>query len=255
MDIPQMEEMNNKKPQKKEGGTVTLKKSSLWKAGALVFAGLFLLSLFTGGFGFGSDSPSGAAVAPTAGPPGAAPAGNVKLSIADDDPVLGDRKAPITVFEFSDFECPFCSRAFNGAVAELKGSELFTSGKVNFVYKHLPLTSIHPNAQKAAEASECANRQDKFWEYHDTLFQNQGDLSIGALKSHAASLGLNTAEFNKCLDSNEARGKVSADSAAASAAGARGTPYFLIVNSKGQSQAVSGAVPFGNIEGAIKSLQ
>lgn len=91
-------------------------------------------------------------------------------------PVLGDKNAGITVLEFSDFQCPFCSRANSGVVAGLKSSDMFKNGEVNLAFIHFPLESIHPAARPAAIASYCAQKQGKFWEYHDLIFANQGKL-------------------------------------------------------------------------------
>ncbi|HLD01366.1 MAG TPA: thioredoxin domain-containing protein [Patescibacteria group bacterium] len=87
-------------------------------------------------------------------------------------PFRGNEKAKVTVVEFSDFQCPFCKSFFDNALQEVK-KQYIDTGKIAFFYRHYPLTQIHPNAQIAAEASECANEQGKFWEYHDLLFQNQ----------------------------------------------------------------------------------
>lgn len=238
-----------------EGSTITLKKTTLWKVGTFLFLGLFVLSLFNGGFSFGDGGPTGAAIVPTGGDTVPAPSGSVKVSITDADPVLGDADADITIVEFSDFQCPFCARAFTGSLAEFKESSYFKDGEVNLVYKHLPLTSIHPFAQKAAEASECANRQGKFWEYHDTLFTNQQSLDIASLKNYAGQVGLDTGTFNSCLDNDEAAAKVRKDLGEATAAGGRGTPYFVLINGDGDTQTVSGAVPWANFEAAITALQ
>jgi len=238
-----------------EGATITLKKSTIWKIGTFLFAGLFLLSLFGGFDLFGGGSGTGAAVAPTGGGAVPSPSGNVKVSITDADPILGNADADISIIEFSDFQCPFCARAFSGSLAEFKQSDYFKNGEVNLVYKHLPLTSIHPFAQKAAEASECANRQEKFWEYHDTLFNNQQSLDVDSLKSYAVQLSLDTNAFNTCLDNDEAAAKVRKDLGEATAAGGRGTPYFVLVNSDGDTQTISGAVPWSNFEVAISALQ
>ncbi|MAF36092.1 hypothetical protein CL622_03165 [archaeon] len=243
--------------------TITMSKSSMWKGAAVVLGILLVVSVFTGGFGRGDGADSGAtggAVTPPQAPPAAGntpppPSPTITLSLGDTDPILGDKDAPITVVEFSDFQCPFCERAFSGAVTELKNSQDFKDGKVNFAYLHFPLNSIHPLAQKAAEASECANRQDKFFEYHDMLFANQHALDIASLKKYAADLSLDTGEFNKCLDTDEAAGKVSADLGKATAAGGRGTPYFVVLNNdNGETQTVSGAVPFAQLDAAIKAL-
>lgn len=237
-------------------GTITLKKSTIWKIATFVFAGLFVLSIFTGGFKglIGAGSVTGGTVLPAPTPtPG--PSENVKVNIGSDDPVLGDKNAGISIVEFSDFQCPFCARVYSDALAQLRQSNYFKNGEVNLVYKHFPLNSIHPQAQKAAEASECARKQGKFWEYHDLLFTNQQALDIDSLKTYASQLGLNSAQFNSCLEGGEAASKVSKDLQEATAAGGRGTPYFVLVNKKGQTQTVSGAVPWSNFEAAIKALQ
>ena len=239
-----------------EGATITLKKSTIWKIGTFLFAGLFLLSLFGGFDLFGGGSGTGAAVAPTGGGAVPSPSGNVKVSITDADPILGNADADISIIEFSDFQCPFCARSFTGALAEFKQSDYFKNGEVNLVYKHLPLTSIHPQAQKAAEASECANRQEKFWEYHDLLFQGgASQLNPANYQSYASQLGLDMDVFNTCLDNDEAAAKVRKDLGEATAAGGRGTPYFVLVNSDGDTQVISGAVPWSNFEVAISALQ
>jgi protein-disulfide isomerase len=236
----------------KESGTITLKKDTLWKVGTGVFALLFVVSLFTGGFGIAGD-PTGAAVGDTGNQPPEEPELNVQIS--DSDPILGNPNAKISMVEFSDFQCPFCQRAVTGPLADFQESDYFKDGEVNLVFKHLPLNSIHPFAQKAAEASECANRQGMFWEYHDLLFENQNALDVDSLKQYAVQLGLDTEAFNSCLDNDEARSKVLQDLAQASAAGARGTPYFVIVNhDNGKMAVVSGAVPWEQFDAKISSV-
>jgi len=230
---------------------IKLKKSDLWKIATVVFAVLFLISLF-GGFNGFKDGGSEKNIAPTENK---GVAESVKVEINDDDPVLGDEKAKISIVEFSDFECPFCARAASGAIADFKNSDYFKKGDVNLIFKQFPLTSIHANAQKAAEASECANKQGKFWEYHDVLFANQRALDVNSLKAYASNLKLNMGDFNSCLDSGEFAASVANDAKQGMSAGARGTPYFVIVNHKnGNSQIVSGAVPWANFETAINSL-
>src|SRR3989344_9053371 len=103
-------------------------------------------------------------------------------------------------------------------------------------------------AQKAAEASECADDQGKFWEYHDIIFENQESLSLASLKQWAATLELDTTTFNNCLDSGKQAGEVANDLSDASAAGGRGTPYFIVGN-----QPLSGAQPFAAFQQAIES--
>src|SRR3989344_2299 len=141
--------------------SLTIKKDTLWKGAVAVLAILFVVSLFTGGFGFikggGSSDPVD---------DGAIDTSNIQVSITDKDPILGNANAAVSIVEFSDFECPFCARAYLGPISDFQASSYFKDGDVNLVFKQFPLTQIHPSAQKAAEASLCALKQDndKFWE-------------------------------------------------------------------------------------------
>lgn len=232
------------------GDTIKLKKSTLWKAGTVVFGVLFLISLFTGGFGFKSGSSGGDSIRvdPTQQPTIPTGIANVRADdFVDDDPVLGDENAPLTIIEFSDFQCPFCKRANDDALAQVK-AQYINTGKVKLVYRDFPLTSIHPLAQKAAEAAECADDQGKFWEYHDKIFEEQALLSLSSMKQWAGTLGLDTNKFNGCLDSGEKASEVANDLKDAAAAGGRGTPYFIIGD-----QTLSGAQPFAAFQAAIES--
>ena len=140
-----------------------------------------------------------------------------------DDPTFGPDNADITIVMFEDFECPFCGKAFPtiNAMREQFGDS------VRFVYRDFPLTSIHANAQKAAEAGQCAYAQGKFWEYHDLLFKNQTKLSVDNLKIYASTLGLNTSQFNACLDTGEYADEVQQDFEDGVRAGVSGTPTFF----------------------------
>ncbi len=156
----------------------------------------------------------------------------------DDDPILGDPNAPVTIIEFSDYQCPFCSKFLIDTLPLIK-TQYIDTGKVKFVYRDFPLSSIHPYAQKAAEAAECADVQGKYWEYHDNLFGNQNALDIASLKKYAQDLKLNTDKFNTCLDSGEMAGEVANDLDDGIAAGVQGTPGFFI-----NGRFLGGAYPF-----------
>jgi protein-disulfide isomerase len=171
--------------------------------------------------------------------------GKIDVS-ADDDAVLGDKDAPVTIIEFSDYECPFCSRFWSDTLPQLK-REYIDTGKVKLVYRDFPL-SIHPNAQIAAEAAECAGEQGKYWEMHDQIFENQGQLGEGALKQWALGLGLDSGKFNSCLDSGKFTSEVQKDLADGSAVGASGTPTFFINGRK-----IVGAQPFSAFKAIIDS--
>jgi protein-disulfide isomerase len=169
--------------------------------------------------------------------------------LVDDDPAKGDENAPVVIVEFSDFQCPFCERWAQETLPQLTQTYIDT-GKVKLVYRDFPLSSIHPEAQKAAEAAECARDQGKFWEYHDTLFENRMDWTgVGAakFKQYSADLGLDTNAFDDCLDSDKYKDEVLNDLNAGGSVGVTGTPTFFINGKK-----LVGAQPFENFKTAIE---
>ena len=157
------------------------------------------------------------------------------------DPVLGNADAPVTIIEYSDFECPFCSNAY--WTMRLIEEDYVDSVKI--IFKQFPL-SFHANAQKAAEASECALDQDLFWEYHNMLFENQEALGVDDLKQYAVNLELDTEQFNECLDSGEKADAVAQDIEDGSALGVTGTPAFFI-----NGQVLVGAQPYEAFQAII----
>ncbi len=168
-----------------------------------------------------------------------APSGPVDVS-EDDDAVKGDKNAPVTIVEFSDFECPFCARFYQNTLPELI-SEYIDKGKVKLVYRDFPL-SFHPNAKPAAIAAECAREQggDKeYYAYHDKLYDNQGSFGKENFKKWANELGLKTSQFDTCLDSDKYADEVDKDFKAGQSHGVSGTPAFFINGRK-----ISGAQPF-----------
>lgn len=183
---------------------------------------------------------------PSAPSPSAPSAPSAPVNVAATGPSLGDEDAPVTIIEFSDFECPFCKRFNDQTFQQIKANYVDT-GKVRVVFRHYPLP-FHANAQKAHEASMCADDQDKFWEYHDAIFAQQTNLGVPALKQMAVSLGLNTATFNSCLDSGKYAQYVQDDLAAGSAAGVSGTPSFFV-----NGQIVVGAQPYSAFQQAIEA--
>ncbi len=162
----------------------------------------------------------------------------------DDDPFLGEDNAPVTIIEFSDYQCPFCKKFYDETEKQLI-KDYVETGKVKFVYRDFPLDSIHPLARKAAEAAECADEQGKFWEYHDKLFETQ-KLDEASLKQHAKDLGLDTEQFNSCLDSGKYKDEVQKDLDDGIKAGVTGTPTFFINGKK-----VVGAQPYSVIKQII----
>lgn len=183
----------------------------------------------------------------------------VDVSI-DDDPSMGDKDAKVTVIEFSDFQCPFCRRSYTDTIPQLK-SDYVDTGKILFVYRDFPLASIHPAATPAAMASECADDQGKFWEFHNKIFDEQNKQGGGTvqfsnddLKKWAGEIGLNTNTFNSCLDSEKHKDEVDKDFQDGVDAGVTGTPTFFIGNSKDGYTAIVGAQPYSVIKQVIDSL-
>jgi protein-disulfide isomerase len=164
------------------------------------------------------------------------------VEVAADDAVLGAANAPVTLVEFSDFQCPFCLRA----VPTLKRIKEVYGDKVRLVWKDYPLTNIHPEAFKAAEAGNCAREQGKFWEYHDRLFDNQQALYPDSLKQYAVAVGLDAAKFNQCLDSSKYSGRVQAHVDLGSQLGVNSTPSVFI-----NGRQVTGAQPFETFAAVI----
>tara|TARA_Y100000310_G_scaffold344455_1_gene457302 strand:- start:1813 stop:2490 length:678 start_codon:yes stop_codon:yes gene_type:complete len=196
-----------------------------------------------------SDSVAGTNTAPTPSPTPPSPPSTGDSSkvaeVTDADHIRGNVDASVTLIEYSDFQCPFCQRHIPTLEQVLEQYE----GDVRLVYRHFPLNSIHPQAQKAAEASECAGEQGQFWEYHDTLFENQTALQITNLKSYAGNLGLNQSQFDSCLDSDKYASKVNGQAAEAQAAGITGTPGTFV-----NSELVKGAYPLATFTTIIDGL-
>lgn len=186
------------------------------------------------------------AVAPVANDSAPQPSGEIRLAVVTDkDWIRGKKNAKISVVEFSDTECPFCKR-FHPTMQRLIQEY---PNDVNWVYRHFPLTSIHPKAPKEAEATECAGElagNDGFWKYVDRLFEitpSNNNLDPAQLPQIAEDVGINRKKFEKCLDSGKYSKKVQDQANDAILAGAQGTPYSVIVVGN-QKISVSGAQPF-----------
>lgn len=166
-----------------------------------------------------------------------------RLTIAGAGHVKGPAGAPVTVIEFSDYECPFCRRAEPVVAQMLKEY----ADKVRFEYRHFPLESMHPQARGAAEAAVCADEQGHFWPYHEQLFTGDGSvLAPASLIATATKAGLDVNAFQACLASGRARSRVDADLAAGKAAGVSGTPAFFV-----NGVPFSGAIPIEEFRRAI----
>ena len=173
-------------------------------------------------------------------------ASNVVQIDLEDDAVKGDANAPVTIVEFSDYECPFCGRHFRDTLPSIISNYIDT-GKVKLVFKDFPL-NFHPNAQKAGEAAECAGEQGKYWEMHDKLFENQQALGVTNSKQYAKDIGLNSGDFDECLDSGEMADEIRDDLSAGQGYGVTGTPANFI-----NGILVSGACPYSAFEEAIEA--
>lgn len=175
----------------------------------------------------------------------------------DNDPVRGDPNAPITIIEFSDFQCPFCARFHVQTLPSLL-EEYIDVGKVNLVYRDFPIQSIHPNAMPAAVAAECANEQGKYLEYHDTLFEKQNswsgldsDAVISTFNQYATDIGLEEQQFDSCLESGKYLEEVQGDLRDGRDYSITGTPGFFIGNEKIGFVKLIGAQPFDSFQKVI----
>ena len=151
-----------------------------------------------------------------------------------DDPTLRANNPTITIVEFGDFSCPFSKKAsttLHSIVATYRD-------KISYTYRDFPISDLHPDAKKAAEAAACAQDQGKFWEYHDKLYLNQEDLRESRLIELAKEVNLNVLDFKQCLSSGRKTAEIEQDIADGVAAGVRATPTFFINNNR-----VEGAIP------------
>jgi protein-disulfide isomerase len=167
-----------------------------------------------------------------------------RIEVAASGPSRGPEDAPVTIIEFSDYQCPFCGRAeptVQQVLAKYPDS-------VRLVYRHFPLDSIHPLARPAAIAAVCADEQGRFWDYHAALFASQRELSEEKLQSIADELELDRAAFDACVAGDAAATKVAEDLAAGGAAGTTGTPAFFVNGIR-----ISGARPLEDFVEVIES--
>ncbi|OGN27938.1 MAG: hypothetical protein A3A33_04230 [Candidatus Yanofskybacteria bacterium RIFCSPLOWO2_01_FULL_49_25] len=199
----------------------------------------------------------------TSGPVKPTPTPRVSIVLTDQDNIQGDSNAPVTIVEYSDFQCPFCRVAFRATLPGLL-QEYVATGKAKLVYRHFPLSSIHPMAGKAAEASQCAAEQGKFWEMHDAIFNKQSAMNpaelqdpqqtitvkytLANLKQWARGVVPNLTTFNACLDSGKYATRVQDDTKSGAGLGVQGTPTFFI-----NGLIFEGAVPFDSLKPVIEA--
>lgn len=219
------------------------KTSSFLSTPTAILVGAVMISLailMSGGVlklkGTGVKPPTGAVAQATSAPddaPEEEDTGPFKVSV-DDDPILGDKDAPVTIIEFSDYECPFCKRHFDQTYPDLK-KDYIDSGKVKLVFRDLPLPFHDPMATTEAIAANCAKEQggdEVYFKMHDIMFEkttsNGNGLRKDDLYKFATDLGLNSANFKSCLDSEKYKDEVQKDLSDANSVGASGTPTFFI---------------------------
>jgi len=179
--------------------------------------------------------------------------GNKRVDVSvDDDAVLGNKNAKVTIVEFSDYQCPFCRVFWRESYTQLK-KEYIDTGKVKLVFRDYPL-SFHPMGEPTAQAAECAEEQGKYWEFHDKVFTEQDKLgqatityTVQDLKLWASQLGLNAVAFNSCLDSGKYKAEVGNDIADATKYGVTGTPSFFI-----NGKFIVGAQPYNTFKTLIE---
>jgi protein-disulfide isomerase len=186
--------------------------------------------------------------------PQADPTSNkVKMSVAQGWYSLGRDDAPVTVVEFTDYQCPFCRKFHSETFVELK-KDYIDAGKVRYVSRDLPL-DFHPNARSSAVAARCAGEQGKFWEMRDVMFVNAADLSPASLLEYGRQIRLDTTAFNTCLSDTKYAAVIQKDVADAGTLGITGTPSFIVgKTAKDEIEGVRivGAVPYSVFDTAIK---
>ena len=190
--------------------------------------------------------------------PSEQPTGPIRIS-ADNDPIIGNPDAKITIIEFSDFQCPFCARFHIQTLPSIM-SEYIEQGKVKLVFRDFPIQSIHPNALPASVAAECANEQGKFKEMHDILFENQNKWNrvetanvLSVFSQYASQMQMNQEIFDSCLTNGKYIEEIRKDLEDGRNYGVSGTPGFFIGNDKVGYVELKGAQPFESFKKVIDS--
>ena len=190
--------------------------------------------------------------------PSSQPIIELKIS-ADNDPIIGDSNAPITIIEFSDFQCPFCAKFHIQTLPKIM-DEYIKDGKVKLVFRDFPIQSIHSNALLASAAAECANEQGKFKEMHDKLFENQNewnnkntDNAIILFNQYSLEMEIEEEKFDSCLRNGKYIKEIQKDLEDGRAYGISGTPGFFIGNDEIGFIELKGAHPFENFKGIIET--
>lgn len=171
--------------------------------------------------------------------------------------MLGSKDAPITMVEFTDYQCPFCQRFHTTVFNELKKNYIDT-GKVRFYSRDLPLDSMHPNAMRAAQAARCAAEQGKFWALRDIMGANPTKLDMDSIVADAQSLSMDTTKLRSCVESDKYKQAVQTDVLEAMKIGADGTPTFVIGKSTPDGvdgEVMVGAMPYEVFDRKLKEIE
>lgn len=223
------------------------KKFELTPSVSIIIAGVIIAAAIV----FANTRPAG----PTAAV-GEAPAPSTATNVrppSTQDHIVGSPDAPLVLIEYSDFQCPYC----NMVHPTLKHIVAESNGQIAWVYRQLPLESIHPNAKPAALASECIAEllgNDGFWKFADVIFADQSKMSADYYTQLAVQFGADRVKFNTCVASNTYAGRVDADALEAQQNGGQGTPYTVLYDKRGQI-GVSGALPYATFVSVIKSFR
>ena len=239
--------------------TITIKKETLWKYSTFILAGILIVGgffVFTNG-----GTSTGAVIAADNPAPSAPTPSQIKVSI-DDDAIYGDKDAPVTLIEFSDYQCPFCRKFWQDTLPSIK-KDYIDTGKVKLVFRDFPL-GFHQSAIPAAEAANCAREKggdEAYYKMHDKLFQEQNILDGGSvsstvqftatdMKKWAKDIGY---DIDSCLDSGKYKDEIQKDLRDGTAAGITGTPGFIILDKDNKATSISGAQPSTVFDSALKA--
>ncbi|HXH48888.1 MAG TPA: DsbA family protein [Terriglobia bacterium] len=175
------------------------------------------------------------------------------------DPSMGEKDAKVTMVEFTDYQCPFCGRAYRQTYPPVV-AEYVKTGKVRYILHDYPLEQLHPNAFKAAEAARCAGDQGKYWEMHDKLFGDQKALDQKGLEASAQALGLDAGKFKQCMDTGKFKAEIQSEIEEGKKLGVTGTPTFFLgltgddPDTFKATQKIGGAFPYTAFKKAIDDI-
>jgi len=209
---------------------------NFWRNAALILIGLFIgyiigrFELTTVTVKNDQTAPTGNTVSEVQDTNTEEPTNQLVASV-DDDPSIGQEEAAITIIDFSDYQCPFCAKFYSEILPQLK-TDYIQTGKVKYVFRDFPL-NVHPKAQYAHYAAECAKEQNKYWEMHDMLFEKQAEWSeaenlVETFTLYAGEIKLNTTNFNSCMTSEKYREEIAKDKEDGISYGVKGTPTIII---------------------------